>query len=203
MHRHLLAASRPCVALGLLLAVAGCASSSSGASFVPPSRPAEFSLAGIPWGIVPDSVTELIATRGYNYNKTDDDGDLWYDGMLFHMPTRVYAFMAQQKLVKFRVVINTPDENAISMYQHARAELVKQYGQPKETLEEYQAPYAKGDGKYIKAFREKKATMHSYWLPGGRTSHVSVGVSNELAVVVDYEGAPWDKESVRRRKAAR
>ena len=201
MSRHLIAVSRAYVALGLLVAAMGCASGSK-AAFVPPSRSADFSLAGIPWGIAADSVTALIEPRGYNYNKADNDGDLWYDGVLYRTPTRVFAFMAQKKLVKFRVVINTPDENAITMYQKARAELVSMYGQPKETIEEYEAPYAKGDNKQLKAFRDKKAVMRTYWLPSGsRTSQVSIEVANNLAVLVDYESPAWNKESVRRRQS--
>jgi hypothetical protein len=201
MPRHLFVVSRAHVALGVLIAAMGCASSGSSPSFVPPSRPAEFSLAGIPWGIAPDSVTALIGPLGYNYNKADDDGDLWYDGMLYRAPTRVFAFMGQQKLVKFRVIIHTADEKAIATYQNARAELVKQYGQPRETVEEYDAPYAKGDNKQLKAFKAKKATMRTYWLPkGSRTSHISISVTNNLTVLVDYESAAWDKESVRRRQ---
>jgi hypothetical protein len=201
MPRLVSAVSRACIALGVLVAAWGCAS--GGASFVPPSRPAEFSLAGIPWGISADSLTELMTPRGYNYNKADDEGDLWFDGILYRTPTRVYAFMGQQKLVKFRVIINTPDENAITMYRNARAELVKQYGQPKETIEEYEAPYAKGDNKQLRAFKDKKAMMRTYWLPtggGSRTSLVAVEVTNNLAVLVDYETSAWDRESVRRRQ---
>jgi hypothetical protein len=202
MSRQLFAVSRAYIALGLLVAASGCASSSGGAAFVPPSRPAEFSLASIPWGIAPDSVTELISPLGYNYNKADEDGDLWYDGLLYRTPTRVYAFMGNQKLVKFRVVIYTPDERAIATYNNARAELVKQYGQPRETVEEYEAPYAKGDSKQLKAFKEKKATMRTYWLPkGSRTAHVAISVASNLTVFVDYESAAWDKESVRRRQS--
>lgn len=202
MPPHLRAASRACVALGLLV-VSACATGGHGNAFVPPSRPAEFSLAGIPWGIAADSVSELMSPRGYNYNKTDDDGDLWYDGILYRVPTRVYAFMSQQKLVKFRVVINTPDDDAVTMYHKVRAELVKQYGQPKETIEEYEKPYAAGDHKQVQAFRDKKAAMRSYWLPSGRTSLIAVAVSENLAVIVDYEGSAWDKESVRRRQHGR
>jgi hypothetical protein len=202
MPRHVFVVSRAYVALGFLVAAAGCASSSSRSAFVPPSRPAEFSLAGIPWGIAADSVTTLIAPLGYNYNKADDDGDLLYDGVLYRVPTRVFAFIGQQKLVKFRMVIYTPDEKAITTYQNARAELVKQYGQPRETVEEYEAPYAKGDNNQLKAFKNKKATMRTYWLPkGSRTSHVSVWVTSNLTVMVDYESAVWDKESVRRRQS--
>lgn len=203
MPRHLFAVSRACVALGFLVAAMGCASS-GGAAFVPPSRPAEFSLAGIPWGIAADSVTALMEPRGYNYNKSDDDGDLWFDGILYRTPTRVFAFMAQQKLVKFRVAINTPDEKAIAMYHSARAELVKQYGQPRETVEEYEAPYTKGDNKQLKAFRDKKATMRTYWLPtGSRMSQVSIEVGSNLAVLVDYESTAWNRESVRRRQSGK
>ena len=204
MPRHLFAVSRACVALGFLITAIGCASGSSrSAAFVPPSRPAEFSLAGIPWGIAADSVTEHVAPLGYNYNKTDEDGDLLYDGLLYRVPTRIFAFMGQQKLVKFRMVIYTPDERAIATYQNARTELVKQYGQPRETVEEYEAPYNKGDAKQqLKAFKDKKATMRTDWLPKGtRTPHVAIFVTSNLTVVVDYESAAWDKESVRRRQS--
>ncbi len=202
MPRHWFTLTRAHVALALVIATTGCASGSSSASFVPPSRPAEFSLSSIPWGIVQDSVTALIEPLGYNYNKADEDGDLWYDGILYRAPTRVYAFMGpQKKLVKFRVVIHTADEKAITTYQSARAELVRQYGQPRETVEEYDAPYKKGDNNYIKAFKAKKAVMRTYWLPKGtRTPHVSIAVSSNLTVLIDYESAAWDKESLRRRQ---
>jgi hypothetical protein len=204
MPRPLVAVTRAYVALGLAIAAIGCAGGSRSAAFVPPSRPAEFSLAGIPWGITTDSLSALMSPRGYNYNKTDKDGDALYDGVLYRTPTRVFAFMAQQKLTKFRVVINTPDEKAIAMYNNARAELVKQYGPPKETIEEYEAPYAKGDNKQLQAFRDQKAAMRSYWLPSGsRTSLVSIMVSSNLAVLVDYESTGWDRESVRRRQGGR
>lgn len=202
MARHLFVVSRAHAALALLVATLGCAGGSSSASFVPPSRPAEFSLSSIPWGIAADSVTALIEPLGYNYNKADEDGDLWYDAMLYRAPTRVYAFMGQQKLVKLRVVIHTADEKAISTYQNARQELIKQYGQPRETVEEYEPPYRKGDNKEIKAFRAKKAFMRTYWLPKGtRTPHVAIAVSSDLTVLIDYESAAWDKENKRRRQA--
>lgn len=189
--------------VGALLFVAGCASGK--ASFLPPSRPAEFSLAGIPWEIRPDSVTSLIEPRGYNFNRVDEDGDLWFDGILLQTPTRIYAFMAEEKLVKMRVFMSTPDEEAVSTYQNVRAELVKQYGQPKQTVEQYSAPYKKGDSKELEAIRSGKATVETHWLPTGpaRMSHVAVSITDELVVVIDYEGPSWERESLRRRRAAR
>ena len=187
----------------LALLVSACAT--GGAAFVPPSRPAEFSLAGVPWNIRPDSVTALIEPRGYNFNRVDEDGDMWFDGVLLRSPTRLYAFIAEEKLVKFRVFINTADEDAMATYQEARAELVKQYGQPKATTEEYKAPYKKGDGKEQEAVRAKKATIETYWLPGAssRMSYVAIRVNADLTVTIDYEGPAWERESVRRRTAGR
>ena len=190
------------LALGFLALVAtGCAS--SGASFVPPSQPAQFSLAGVPWGIPADSVTALIEPKGYNFNRADRDGDLWYDGILFRAPSRVYAFMAEGKLVKFRVFIGSEDADAITVYRSARAELVKQYGAPKETVEEYAAPYKKGDSRELEAIKKGKGTLHTYWTmgEGARATYISVQVTNELAVAVDYDGPAWRRESLRRRKA--
>ena len=129
-------------------------------------------------------------------------GLLWYDGMLWQAPTRIYGFMAEQKLVKLRVFISTPDEDALTVYQNARAELIKQYGAPKETIERFQAPYRKGDDKTVEAVRAGKAQFQSYWLPSAaaRMSHVAVYVTPDLGVVVDYVGPAWERESLRRRK---
>jgi hypothetical protein len=196
----------PLSRLGHIVSVAILAAcASAGPEFIPPTRPAEFSLAGIPWDIRPDSVTKLIEPRGYNLNRVDEDGDMWFDGMLFRTPTRIYAFIGDQKLVRFRMLINTPDEASIAMYNQVRAELVKQYGQPKETIEEYGAPYRKGDSKELEALRAGKAVMETYWNPGSqsRVSHVSVTITDDLQVVVDYDGPTWERESVRRRKAGR
>lgn len=186
----------------LLVGTAACAS--GGASFVPPSRPAQFSLAGIPWGIAGDSVTSLVERRGYNLNRTDEDGDMWFDGVLYHSPTRIYAFMAGERLVKFRQHIGSPDEDVMTVYRTARTELIKQYGAPKETVEYYKPPYQKGDSRELEALKAGKAEMYTYWLldQGGRESMVSVRLTDELTVLVDYEGPSWQRESVKRRRSA-
>ena len=196
-------ASRAGLVLVALLALTSVGCASSGSSFVAPSQPAQFSLAGVPWGISADSVTALIEPRGYNLNRTDKDGDLWFDGILFRAPSRVFAFMAEDKLVKFRVFIGTEDADALTVYRSARAELIKQYGTPKETVEEYGAPYRKGDNRELEAVKKGKATFHTYWNvgEGARASYISVQVTSELAVAVDYDGPAWRRESLRRRKA--
>lgn len=185
----------------LFIVLSACASGRS--TFVPPSRPAEFSMTGIPWGISPDSMEAAMEARGYNLNKVDGDGDLMFDGVLNRTATRVFAFMSQQKLVKIRMVMLTKDEDAFTAYNRARAELTRQFGQPKETIEEYVAPYTKGDGKQVKAFKAGKGTMRTDWLPGTRTAHVKVEIMDPLVVVVDYEGNAWEKESLRRRQGSR
>ena len=44
--------------------------------------------------------------------------------------------------------------------------------------------------------------MRTDWLPKGtRTPHVAIFVTSNLTVVVDYESAAWDKESVKRRQS--
>lgn len=167
--------------------------------FLPPTRPAEFSLAGVPWGVRRDSVTSFIEPRGYNFNRTDNDGDMWFDGVLYGKPTRIYAFMASEQLVKLRVFISTPDDSALAVYQRARAELIRQYGVPKESVERYDAAYARGPKE--KAIRAKKGVVLSYWIPKGSTRFVSVEVTPELAVIVDYDGPAWEREALRRRKS--
>lgn len=189
------------VSLVSLVSLAGCASGGA-ASFVPPSRPAQFSLAGIAWGIPADSVKALIEPRGYNFNKVDEDGDLWFDGLLNRTPTRIFAFMADQKLVKLRMLILTADEAAVSTYQTTRAELVKRFGRPEETVEEYAAPYRKGDQNEVRAIKAGKATIRTSWVPapGARMAYVATQVTDKAVVAVDYEGPGWERESVRRRQ---
>lgn len=186
--------------LALCVAVAplgGCMTGHT--QFLPPTRPAEFSLAGVRWGVKHDSVTAFIEPHGYNFNRLDSDGDMWFDGVLYGKPTRIYAFMASDQLVKLRVFISTPDDSALAVYNRARAELVKEYGMPKETVERYDAAYAKGPKE--KAIRAKKGVVLSYWMPKGNTPYVSVEVTPDLVVIVDYDGPGWERESLRRRKA--
>lgn len=185
----------------LVVALSACASG-GGATFVPPSRPAQFSLAGIPWGVSAESLKALIEPRGYNFNRIDEEGDLWFDGVLNRTPTRIFAFMADQKLVKMRMLIITQDEAAVRTYETTRAELVKRFGPPKETIEEYEAPYKKGDQNQLKAIRSGKATIRTHWLPPASTrmSHVATEITDKAVVAIDYEGPSWDRESVRRRQ---
>jgi len=193
----------------LLLALPACATGGAGSygagnsTFLPPSRPAEFNLGALPWGASVDSVTSVIEPHGYNLNKTDADGDLNFDGVLFRSPTRLFAFMANQKLVKVRLYINTADEDALTVYQNVRAELTKQYGAPRETIEQYAAPYRKGDKNELAAIKAGKVDLQTHWIqgPGSRTPHVAAQVTDKLTVVVDIESAAWDKESLRRRRA--
>lgn len=192
--------------VGLALATTlatGCVppGSSAQANFIPPTRPAQFSMVGIPWGISRDSVKSVVEPRGYNYNRTDEDGDLWFDGMLLNTPTRVFAYMAGDSLVKLRVRLVTEDANAFPVYDKARAELVKLYGKPQESTSEFAPGYALGKNEQ-QAISEGKAVVNSHWLIGSgrRQSHVGIYIERDLVVVVDYEGPAWNREYVRRRR---
>ena len=147
----------------------------------------------------------LIEPRGYNFNKIDEDGDMWFDGVLNRTPTRIFAFMADQKLVKLRMIIITEDDAALATYQTTRTELMKRFGQPNETTEEYEAPYKKGDGNQLKAILGGKATIRTHWLPPASTrmSYVAAEVTDKAVVAIDYDGPAWQRESVRRRQTSR
>ncbi|HZF67161.1 MAG TPA: hypothetical protein VEZ47_03895 [Gemmatirosa sp.] len=201
-------------ALTALTALTACASGTTTGrrmpEFLPPSRPAQFSFGGIPWGIRADSVTALVEPRGYNFNSPDGDGDLLYDGVLLRTPTRVLAFLTpEQRLVKFRVVMITPDEQALAVYRAARAELVKQYGAPREVVESAPAAgaeakeEAKRNARALAAIKQGKARQEAHWLVGDgmRQSHVAIGITERLVVSVDYEGPAWDREKLRRHRA--
>ena len=159
-------------------------------------------MAGIPWAISRDSATTLIEPRGYNYNSTDADGDMWFDGVLMNTPTRVFAYMAQDSLVRLRVRMITTDENALATYARVRAELVRQYGRPYESSEEYHAPYTKGSNP-VEAVQAGKAVINSHWKVGSgrRQTHITVQVPRELVVVIDYDGPNWNREFVRRQRS--
>lgn len=182
-----------------VLVGAGACAGAPAPRFLPPSQPAQFSMVGIPWNISRDSVTALIEPRGYNYNSTDKDGDMWFDGVLLNTPTRVFAFMAGDSLVKLRVRLITTDDKAFPTYAKARAELVKLYGQPRESTEEYEAPFRKGADEQG-AVRAGKATINAHWTigTGRRQSYVSLHMVQDLVVVVDYDGPAWNREYLRR-----
>lgn len=203
----LLSARRGVLAAVLVgVSLTGCATATAtarGPEFMPPTRPADFSMAGIPWNVSRDSTTRLIEPRGYNYNSTDEDGDMWFDGVLMNTPTRLFAFMASDSLVKVRVRMITSDEQALPMYDKAYAELVRQYGKPREATREFQAPYAAGKGE-MEAVRNGKATINAHWIvgTGRRETHIAIYMVPELVVVMDYEGPSWNKEYLKRRRTA-
>lgn len=160
-------------------------------------------MVGMPWSISRDSTAALIEPRGYNYNSTDADGDMWFDGVLLNTPTRLFAFMAGDSLVKVRLRLITADENALTVFARAKAELVKLYGQPTESSEEFSPPYAKGKNEEA-AVKAGKATINAHWTvgTGRRQTHVSLFVPKELVVVIDYDGPAWNREYLKRRRAA-
>lgn len=185
------------------LSLGACASAASAPKFVPPTRPAQFSMTGVAWQVGRDSLTALLEDRGYNYNSTDKDGDMWFDGVLLGTPARLFAFMAGDSLVKMRIRLVTADEDALPVYAKARAELLKLYGAPSESAREFAAPYAKG-GNEEAAVKQGKAKINTHWLigTGRRQSHVAIEVQRDLVVVIDYEGPGWNREYLKRRNSA-
>ena len=63
-------------------------------------------------------------------------------------------------------------------------ELVKRFGQPGETVEEYAAPYKKGDQKQLKAILAGKANIRTTWVPAtsSRTSFAAVEITEKAVV---------------------
>ena len=78
----------------LLASTVGCTSAGGGraAAFLPPSRPAQFSMAGISWGIGPDSVAALIEPRGYTNLNTE------YPGQVVAHPVESYLRAGERRM---------------------------------------------------------------------------------------------------------
>jgi hypothetical protein len=188
----------PAVAAGLLLSAAAAPTLARSAPAV--AGPRAYLFADIAFGTNAEKVTELLEKRGYRFKGVDEDGDYEYMGRMMGAPTRVYAYMADKKLVRVNVLVATEDEDARETYARMRETMIAKYGQPTQSVEEYDRPYKAGDGREDEAVKKGAARIWTMWTSGKKPNlaRVAIGVTEELAVRVIYDSPEWRREDQRR-----
>jgi hypothetical protein len=158
--------------------------------------------AGVPWGATVASVTDVMAERGFRLDKVDDAGDLQFTGTVLGEESIVFAlFNAERELVKWSVVLVTPDDRTLSRYRELKAQLTERYGDPFGEIEEWTFPYDGGDhvGREALAIRRGKADLMAGWqTPGTSFPSVVVEVTDGMTVRASYEGPGWKAEAEHR-----
>ena len=164
-----------------------------------------WSYADIPWGASKETVKRTLVQRGYAFLKTDEDGDLQFDGEISNTKARIVAIFARDRLVKSGVLIATPDNKAREVFCDMRETLLRKYGAPSSDFHFFTSPYYEGDGFEDQAIRLGKATFAVYWhrdAPEGGQNSISLSITDALSVIVSYESPAWHQEYERRKTRA-
>jgi hypothetical protein len=159
-----------------------------------------YRFADVPWAARAETVREAMVKQGFQFAKNTENGDLLFDGRLFNQTTQVAAVMSKNgDLVKWVVMLLTPDNHAIDTYRDLREGLIKTYGPPHDDFEFYQTPYRKSDGYEVTAIKVGKGHLASYWSKDSDGSMLSIEVTEALNVYVGYESAAFHDENARRK----
>ena len=155
--------------------------------------------AGVPWRSTVTSVKNEMAERGFKFEKVDEDGDLQFTGTILGEESIVFAlFNTERELVKWSVVLVTPDDRTLARYRELKAQLTDRYGDPFGELEEWKFPYNDGDhvGHEQLAIRRGKAELKAGWqTPTTGFPSVVIEVTDRLTVRASYEGPGWEAEA--------
>jgi hypothetical protein len=159
--------------------------------------------AGVPWRSSIASVKNVMAERGFTLDKVDAEGDLQFTGTVLGEESIVFAlFNADRELVKWSVVLVTPDDRTLPRYRELKAQLTERYGDPFGELEEWKFPYDGGDhvGHEALAIRRGKAALMAGWqTPDTSFPSVVIEVTDRMTVRASYEGPGWKAEADHRR----
>jgi hypothetical protein len=151
--------------------------------------------AGIRWGTPADSVAVALARLGYSRITKTADGDLEFQGAaLLGHPTLGHAGIARGVLAKVSIELLVDSIDARSTYKSLRDALIKENGAPDDTIETVNATND--------SLRTGGASLFLVW--GGprhkSQSTMTLEVTPELTVAIEYEWAMWAVEVERRRR---
>jgi hypothetical protein len=161
----------------------------------------DYRFGGLAWGSGAAEVQAALTKQGFTFSKVDEDGDYQFDGKVLGYETRIFAYMAAERLVKVQAVLATPDEECFRTYKKMADLLVEKYGSPNSQYEKYDSPYEPGDGYEQTAARAGKAHISSFWFTDAAEAEKGglwLTISKSLAVHVNYEGPAWSAELTRR-----
>lgn len=162
-------------------------------------------IAGLPWGVSPDSVKKTLVARGFSAKSADEDGDIEFAGPFLDEDAGLVAFFTKdRKLARVGVILLTADPDARRKYFEVKETLTQKYGKPSFNRERFVSPYYAGDGYEDQAIRLGKAAFLTEWTrPNAEGAEViRLGISRSLTVILDYESAGWAAEDERRRAKA-
>ena len=159
--------------------------------------------AGVPWRSSVAAVKSVMTERGFTFQNADDAGDLQFSGNVLGEDSIVFAlFNSEGELVKWSVVLVTPDDRTLARYRELKAQLTERYGDPFGEVEEWGYPYDGGDhvGREAMAIRRGKAALMAGWqTPDTSFPSVVVEVTDRMTVRASYEGPGWKAEADLRR----
>jgi hypothetical protein len=158
--------------------------------------------AGVPWRSGVAAVKSVMAERGFTFDKVDAQGDLQFTGTVLGEESIVFAlFNTDRELVKWSVVLVTPDDRTLVRYRELKAQLTERYGDPFGDIEEWKFPYDGGDhlGHEAMAIRRGKAALMAGWqTPETSFPSVVIEVTDRMTVRASYEGPGWKAEADQR-----
>jgi hypothetical protein len=77
-------------------------------------------------------------------------------------------------------------------YEEVKKGLLEAYGQPTLDVAEFEAPYARGDGREIEAIKNDKATFITGWENPGSTGGVFLFLDQDADIAISWEAPGWD-----------
>jgi hypothetical protein len=160
---------------------------------VTPGRERGFTFAGIAWGTPADSVVARLTKLGYVRITRTADGDIEFQGAaLVGQPTIGHAGITQGVLAKISIEVVTDSLQARTIYGVLRDGLIRESGPPDDTME---TAAATND-----SLRSGGASMLIVWggARHGSQSTMSLEITPELTVALEYEWSAWAVEYERR-----
>ena len=159
--------------------------------------------AGVPWRSTVAAVKTVMAERGFILDKVDEAGDLQFTGTVLGEESIVFAlFNSERELVKWSIVLVTPDDRTLTRYRELKTQLTERYGDPFGDIEDWKFPYDGGDhvGREALAIRRGKADLIAGWqTPDTSFPSVVIEVTDRMTVRASYEGPGWQAEAEHRR----
>ena len=156
----------------------------------------QFAFAGIPWSTPVDSVAAALRRLGFIRITRTADGDIEFQGAaILGYPTIGHAGITQGVLAKVSIEILVDSTQARNTYGQLREGLIKELGAPDDTLE---TPLALTDS--------LRTGAHALLLVWGGVRHrsestMTLEVTPELTVAIEYEWSAWAVEYDRRQRA--
>ena len=116
----------------------------------------------IPWGSSVEQAEAIFKERGFDSVREAESliTNAKYEGeeaaiiLLFNRVNRFYSG---------NVVYSSSEATAISKYENYRKVLFRRYGMPDTSVEYFENPYRKGDGKEIEAIHSENAFYFTEW----------------------------------------